>query len=96
VTDALNIFAFQKNLNFAAFIKALQDNDVLQILAEPNLVTTNGREANFLVGGEFPVPVLQGEACVASPRGADAIRPRASTGKISTLARSAALVVARS
>jgi pilus assembly protein CpaC len=33
---------------------------MLQILAEPNLVTSNGKEASFLVGGEFPVPVLQG------------------------------------
>src|SRR5205085_1442221 len=35
---------------------------LLQILAEPNLVTTNGKEASFLVGGEFPVPVAQGGA----------------------------------
>jgi pilus assembly protein CpaC len=60
VTDALNIFAFRPDLNIAAFIKDLEQNNVLQILAEPNLVTTNGKEANFLVGGEFPVPVLQG------------------------------------
>jgi pilus assembly protein CpaC len=60
VTDALNIFAFRPDLNIAAFVKALQDNNILQILAEPNLVTTNGKEANFIVGGEFPVPVLQG------------------------------------
>jgi pilus assembly protein CpaC len=60
VTDALNFFAFRPDLNIATFIKALQDNNILQILAEPNLVTTNGKEANFLVGGEFPVPVLQG------------------------------------
>jgi pilus assembly protein CpaC len=31
-------------------------------LEEPNLVTTNGKEASFLVGGEFPIPVLQGGA----------------------------------
>ena len=37
-----------------------------------------------------------GEACVASPSGAAATRPRASTGKIATFARSAAFVVARS
>jgi pilus assembly protein CpaC len=43
-----------------AFIKALQSENILQILAEPNLVTTNGKEAYFLVGGEFPVPILQG------------------------------------
>ena len=60
VSDALNIFAFRPDLNVGAFIRALQDDNVLQILAEPNLVTTNGKEANFLVGGEFPVPILQG------------------------------------
>jgi pilus assembly protein CpaC len=60
LSDALNIFAFRPDLNLAAAIKALQTNSVLQILAEPNLVTTNGKEASFLAGGEFPVPVLQG------------------------------------
>lgn len=62
ISDALNIFAFRPDLNLAAFIKALQNESVLQILAEPNLVTTNGKEASFLVGGEFPVPVVQGTA----------------------------------
>ncbi|PYT14475.1 MAG: type II and III secretion system protein [Acidobacteria bacterium] len=62
VGDALNLFAFRPDLNLGAFIKALQSKDVLQILAEPNLVATNGQEAYFLVGGEFPVPVLQGGA----------------------------------
>ncbi|HSP70563.1 MAG TPA: pilus assembly protein N-terminal domain-containing protein [Bryobacteraceae bacterium] len=60
VSDALNFFAFRPDLNIAAFVRALQDDNILQILAEPNLVTTNGKEANFIVGGEFPVPVLQG------------------------------------
>jgi pilus assembly protein CpaC len=60
LSDALNIFAFRPDLNLATFIKALQNQDVLQILAEPNLVTTNGKEASFLVGGEVPIPVLQG------------------------------------
>ncbi|MEO7651967.1 MAG: pilus assembly protein N-terminal domain-containing protein [Bryobacteraceae bacterium] len=60
LADALNIFAFRPDLNLAATIRALQTQNVLQILAEPNLVTTNGKEASFLAGGEFPVPVLQG------------------------------------
>lgn len=60
LSDALNIFAFRPDLNLGAVIRALQNEDVLQILAEPNLVTMNGKEASFLVGGEFPVPVLQG------------------------------------
>ncbi|MEO8658560.1 MAG: pilus assembly protein N-terminal domain-containing protein [Bryobacteraceae bacterium] len=60
LSDMLNVFAFRPDLNLGALIKALQSQGVLQILAEPNLVTTNGKEASFLVGGEFPVPVLQG------------------------------------
>ncbi len=62
ITDALNIFAFRPDLNLSSFIRALQTEGLLQILAEPNLVTSNGKEASFLVGGEFPVPVLQGGA----------------------------------
>ncbi|MBL0157197.1 MAG: pilus assembly protein N-terminal domain-containing protein [Bryobacterales bacterium] len=60
LTDALNIFAFRPDLNLGAILKMLQSNGMLQILAEPNLVTSNGKEASFLVGGEFPVPILQG------------------------------------
>ncbi len=60
ISDALNVFAFRPDLNLAGFVRALQGQGLLQILAEPNLVTTNGKEASFLVGGEFPVPVLQG------------------------------------
>jgi pilus assembly protein CpaC len=62
VTQALSLFAFDPKLNLGAFIKALQNEAILQILSEPNLVTTNGKEATFLVGGEYPVPVLQGGA----------------------------------
>ncbi|MBI1792003.1 MAG: pilus assembly protein N-terminal domain-containing protein [Acidobacteria bacterium] len=62
LSDVLNVFAFRPDLNLAATIRALQTQNVLQILAEPNLLTTNGKEASFLAGGEFPVPVLQGGA----------------------------------
>jgi pilus assembly protein CpaC len=62
ISDALNVFAFRPDLNLGAFIKALQNRGVLQILAEPNLVTTDGKDASFLVGGEFPIPVVQGGA----------------------------------
>ena len=62
ISDALNVFAFRPDLNLAAFVKALRSQGVLQILAEPNLITSNGEEASFLVGGEFPIPVLQGGA----------------------------------
>ncbi len=60
LSDALNIFAFRPDLNLGAFVAAMQSEGLLQILAEPNLITSNGKEASFLVGGEFPVPILQG------------------------------------
>jgi pilus assembly protein CpaC len=60
ITQALSIFAFDPHLNIGAFIQALETESILQTLAEPNLVTTSGKEASFLVGGEFPVPVVQG------------------------------------
>ena len=47
-------------------MKALQNESILQILAEPNLVAANGKEASFLVGGEFPVPIVQGGANVGA------------------------------
>jgi len=59
LTDLLNIFIFRPDIDFAATIKALQSNNVVQILAEPNLMTQSGKEASFLAGGEFPFPVLQ-------------------------------------
>ncbi len=62
ISQALNLFALDPKLNLGAFIKALQNETILQILAEPNLVTTNGKEASFLVGGQFPVPIVQGGA----------------------------------
>lgn len=60
ITKALSIFAFNPNLNLGAFIQALQQESILEVLTEPNLVASNGKEATFLVGGEFPVPILQG------------------------------------
>ena len=60
IPDPLNIFVFRNDLNLGGYIKALQEKQLAQILAEPNLLTLSGREANFLAGGEFPFPMLQG------------------------------------
>ncbi len=60
LNDLLNVFAFRPDLNLAVLIRALQSRNLLEILAEPNLITSNGREATFLAGGEFPFPVVQG------------------------------------
>ncbi|MSO19460.1 MAG: type II and III secretion system protein [Acidobacteria bacterium] len=58
VSDLLNIFAFRPDLNFGATLRLLQNRNLLEILAEPNLVTISGKEASFLAGGEFPFPVI--------------------------------------
>ena len=48
--------------NFVTVLDALRRNNLLKILAEPNLIALNGYQANFLAGGQFPVPILQGGA----------------------------------
>ncbi|MDA7528184.1 hypothetical protein N8590_04275 [bacterium] len=45
---------------FNGFLKALQTESLLKVLPEPVLVTTSGRPASMLSGGEFPVLVPQG------------------------------------
>lgn len=60
LSDLLNVFLFRPDIDLAVTIKALQQKNVLQILAEPNVMALNGKEASFLAGGEFPFPVLQG------------------------------------
>jgi len=60
LSDILNIFAFRRDLNLGAIIRDMQTRGLLQILAEPNLIATSGKEASFLAGGEFPIPVAQG------------------------------------
>ncbi len=41
------------------FLRALRENGLLKVLAEPNLVAISGQEASFLAGGEFPIPIAQ-------------------------------------
>jgi len=56
--DLLNLFVYRPDLNIGGTIKALQQQNLLQILAEPNLITVEGKQASFLAGGSFPFPVL--------------------------------------
>ncbi|HEX4595771.1 MAG TPA: pilus assembly protein N-terminal domain-containing protein [Bryobacteraceae bacterium] len=58
LSNLLNLFIFRPDLNLGATIQALQQQNLLQILAEPNLIVIEGSEASFLAGGEFPYPTI--------------------------------------
>jgi len=62
VSDLLNIFIYNHSVDVGAIIRDLAQNQVLQMLAEPNLTALSGQTAHFLSGGEFPFPVIQGSS----------------------------------
>lgn len=57
-SDFLNLFLFNTDWNVGTLIRALRQTGSFQSLAEPNLIAYNGKEASFLAGGEFPVPMV--------------------------------------
>jgi pilus assembly protein CpaC len=59
ISNVLNLFLFQPNVHLGTVIEALQSKNLLQILAEPNLIAVNGKKASFLAGGQFPFPIVQ-------------------------------------
>jgi pilus assembly protein CpaC len=58
-SDFLNLFLFNSQSGLGGVVKALSNKGLFQSLAEPNLIATNGKEASFLAGGEYPYPVVQ-------------------------------------
>jgi pilus assembly protein CpaC len=60
-TNELNLLVENPgNLPFGFDIAALETKGIVQVLAEPNVIATNGKQASFLAGGEYPYPVVQG------------------------------------
>lgn len=56
-TSAFGIFP---SGDFQVLLRVLRQNNLMTILAEPNLMALNGQEASFLSGGVIPIPVPQG------------------------------------
>lgn len=57
--NAANIFV---NLDhFTAALQFMESEGLARTLAEPRLVTMSGKEASFLAGGEFPIPVVDAD-----------------------------------
>lgn len=67
LADALNLFFFRPDLNLGATIQALQVKGLLQVLAEPDILAQNGKQASFLAGGEFPFPTVQSAGTGGTP-----------------------------
>jgi pilus assembly protein CpaC len=59
VSNVVNILLARKDINLVAAIQALESKNLLETLAEPNVMATNGKKASFLAGGQYPYPMIQ-------------------------------------
>ena len=66
-SNPLNFMLYSAKLNLGTTIQDLQTKQVLQILAEPTITTISGQKADFLSGGEFPVPIAQPGSAGGAP-----------------------------
>lgn len=62
LSDVVDIFFSIPDLNVSMILKALEEKNLLTVLAKPNISAINGAEASFLAGGEFPIPIVSGAA----------------------------------
>jgi pilus assembly protein CpaC len=60
LSNELNLFAFYPGINLGATIQAMEQDGLAQVLAEPNVLAEDGKQASFLAGGEYPYPIVQG------------------------------------
>ncbi len=52
-------------LDILASLDLAQTDGLVTTLAEPNLTALSGETASFLAGGEFPIPVAQGNSAIS-------------------------------
>ena len=67
LSNELNLFAFFPGLDLGATIQALEAKNLVQVLAQPNVLAENGKQGSFLAGGEYPYPVVQGSGTGSGP-----------------------------
>lgn len=53
------------DVTWSGFIDALKEDGLIKVLAEPTLICLSGQTADFLAGGEIPIPIPQGLGTVA-------------------------------
>ena len=59
VGSNVTLFGGFPRADLEVYLQALAENQYMRILANPTLVTLSGESADFLAGGEFPIPVPQ-------------------------------------
>ncbi len=57
LSTIINGTRISQDVTYTALIDALEEHDLLKVLAAPTLITMSGKKANFLAGGEYPIPV---------------------------------------
>jgi pilus assembly protein CpaC len=65
IPNNFRLSATQGATTVQSIIDALEEDRLVKILAEPNLTAMSGQTASFLVGGEFPILVPQGNGAIA-------------------------------
>jgi pilus assembly protein CpaC len=92
---ALAISGAVGDLALSVLLEALENKGMVRTLAEPNLTALSGQEANFLAGGEYPIPVVgsEGEVTIQyKPFGVElSFVPRVVDGDIINLELTAAV-----
>jgi pilus assembly protein CpaC len=59
LSQAFNLLLHWPGSDFSTAISALSSVNLAQLLAEPTLMVRSGDQADFLAGGEIPIPVMQ-------------------------------------
>ncbi|WKZ88251.1 type II and III secretion system protein family protein [Ralstonia pickettii] len=59
ISTAFNLVLSSASKGLSANLSLMEANGLARMLAEPSLVALSGQSANFLAGGEIPIPVPQ-------------------------------------
>ncbi|HOT98223.1 MAG TPA: pilus assembly protein N-terminal domain-containing protein [bacterium] len=62
LSETVDLLIALPSQNVTAMLKALEEKNLITVLAKPNLSAREGAEASFLAGGEFPIPIVSGAA----------------------------------
>jgi pilus assembly protein CpaC len=63
-SGALGLGFTAGSMQFGILLEAMEEKGVVRTLAEPNLTALSGQEAKFLAGGEYPIPVADGNGAI--------------------------------